>query len=315
MRTALLGLLALALMLPPAAVASCGATTFQPTSPYIPPGTTHNAYFLTDPAGEQRAVFDLQWGGALAALTYAGSSLLWGNATGGTVEPVLHFTAANGQDYEPMLAGEVGNLGSPVTGVRCVDSNTLYLMTGGLLDFNDGASGHLASNAVLNDAVQGASYATPYAVVTVATFVANSSGPPSYYLELQQMVTNLDPFESLTWTLELAGYSPSSFSTFQAYPANCTAAAPCAGAATAHLIAGLYPNGSLTGGVAFYVSPSRNFPAQSAYAAWQTDSINGNQSVHLLALGWPLAPNSPQSVTWFVLAGNWSAALSFAQPN
>jgi hypothetical protein len=315
MRTALLGLAALALVLPPEAVASCGATTFQPQSPYIPRGTTHNAYSLSDPAGQQTAVFDLQWGGALTALTYAGSSLLWGNATGGTVEPVLHFTAVNGQDYEPMLAGEVGNLGSPVTGVRCVDSNTLYLMTGGLLDFNDGASGRLSSNAVQNDAVQGASFSTPYSVVTMATFVANPSGPPSYYLQLTHMVTNLDPFESLTWELELAGYSPFSFSTFQAYPASCTAASPCAGAATAHLLAGLYPNGSLTGGVAFYVSPSRNFPAQSTYAVSQTDSINGNQSVHLFATGWPLAPNAPQSVTWFVLPGSWSAALSFAQQN
>jgi hypothetical protein len=57
-------------------------------------------------------------------------------------------------------------------------------MTGGLLDFQDGASGRLSSNAVLNDAVPGAAYGTPYAVVTIATFVANPSGPPSYYLEL-----------------------------------------------------------------------------------------------------------------------------------
>jgi hypothetical protein len=310
MRVVAVSLLSLALVLPFKAGASCGATTFTPAG-----GPTHNAYFLTDPAGQQTAVFDLQWGGTLTALTYAGSSLLWGNATAGTVEPILHFTAANGQDYEPILAGEVGNLGSPVTGVRCLDSNTLYLMTGGLLDFNDGASGLLSSNAVQNDVVQGAAFSTPYAVVTIATFVANPSGPPSYYLELQQMVTNLDPFESLTWKLELTGYSPLSFSIFQAYPSNCTAAAPCAGASTAHLLAGLYPNGSLTSGVAIYVSPSRNFAAQSTYAAWQTDSVNGNQSVHLFAGGWPLAPNAPQSVTWFVLAGNWSTALNFAQQN
>jgi hypothetical protein len=311
MRVVALSFLALAFaLIPPPAAASCGATTFTPAG-----GPTHNAYYVTDPTGQQTAVFDLQWGGTLTALTYNGSSLLWGNATGGTVEPVLHLTAVNGQDYEPMLAGEVRNLGSPVTGVRCVDSNTLYLMTGGLLDFNDGASGMVSSSAVQNDVVQGASFSTPYAVVTIATFVANSSGPPSYYLKLQQMVTNLDPFESFTWRLDLAGYSPFSFSTFQAYPSNCTAATPCNGAVTAHLIAGLYPNGGLTGGVAFYVSPSQNFAAQSTYASWQTDSINGNQSVHLFAVGWPLPPNSAQSVTWFVLAGNWSTTLSFAQQN
>jgi hypothetical protein len=309
MRSAALCLVSFALVLPPSAQAACGSTTFQPAG-----GTTHNAYFLTDPAGQQRAVFDLLWGGAMTALSYNGASLLWGNATGGTVEPILHF-AQSGQDYAPTLAGEVRNLGSPVTGVRCVDSNTLYLVTGGLLDFNDGASGRLSSNAVLNDAVQGTSYSTPYAVVTLATFVANPSGPPSYYLQLKQMVTNLDPFENLVWNLELAGYSPFAFGTTQLFPSGCTAATPCAGATTAHLVAGLYPSGSLTGGVAFYVSPSVTWPAESTYGAFQTDSVNSNQSAHLFATGWPLPPSSSQSITWFVLAGDWSTALAFAMNN
>jgi hypothetical protein len=307
MRRAALSLASLAFVFPSCAQAACGSTSFQPAG-----GTIHNAYFLSDPAGQQRAVFDLQWGGALTALTYSGASLLWGNATGGTVQPILHL-AQNGQDYAPTLAGEMRNLGSPVTGVLCVDSNTLYIVTGGLLDFNDGASGHLSSNAIQNDVVQSTAYSTPYAVVTVATFVANPSGPPSYYLQLQQMVTNLDPFESLTWNLELAGYSPFAFGTSQLLPSTCTAAAPCAAATTAHLLAGLYPSGSLTGGVAFYVSPSSNWPAQSTYGAFQTDAVNSNQSAHLYATGLPLAPSSSQSITWYVLAGSWSTALAFAE--
>jgi hypothetical protein len=68
--TLLLGL-ALGLRLPLSA--DCGATTFTPAAPYVPPPTTHNAYFLTDPAGQQRAVFDLHWGGTLASLQYLGT--------------------------------------------------------------------------------------------------------------------------------------------------------------------------------------------------------------------------------------------------
>ena len=72
------------------ASAGCGSTTFQPISQFIPHGTTHNAYFLSDPAGQQTAVFDIQWGGALASLKLSGVEMVWGNATGGMVQPAFH---------------------------------------------------------------------------------------------------------------------------------------------------------------------------------------------------------------------------------
>ena len=87
------------------ASAGCGATTFQPISPFVPRGTTHNAYFLTDPAGQQTAVFDIQWGGALASLKLNGVEMVWGNATGGMVQPALH-TFPTSQDYNPTQAGD-----------------------------------------------------------------------------------------------------------------------------------------------------------------------------------------------------------------
>src|SRR5262245_27596276 len=88
------------------AQAACGATTFQPISPFIPPGTTHNAYFLDDPSGVQRAIFDLEWGGALASLKQSGAERVWGNAVGGMVQPAWHtFSTPTGQDYNPTLAG------------------------------------------------------------------------------------------------------------------------------------------------------------------------------------------------------------------
>ena len=311
MKPFLVLLFLLLLAMATAAHASCGATTFQPISPFIPPGTTHNAYFLTDPAGQQRAVFDLAWGGALTALTYNGASLLWGNATGGTVEPVMH-ASINGQDYQPTLAGEVRNHGTQAVGVLC-GSNMLYIMSGGLLDFNDGVSGHISSGAVANDTTQSNAYATPYTVVTAASFVSNPSGTPAYYLQLQQTITNIDPFESLNWSLELVGYGPFSLSTYSLYPPTCTAASPCAGSTTPQLLGGLYPNGNLRTGVAFYVSPHQNWPAQSTYVAAQVDNSNRNQSVHLTATNWSLPPSTSQTVAWYILAGDWAPALTFAQ--
>jgi hypothetical protein len=75
------------------ASAGCGATTFQPISQFVPHGTTHNAYFLSDPAGQQTAVFDIVWGGALASLKLSGVQMIWGNANGrhGPTRP-SHFS-------------------------------------------------------------------------------------------------------------------------------------------------------------------------------------------------------------------------------
>ena len=113
-------MVALSLVFVDGAGAACGSTTFQPVSPFIS-GVTHNAYFLSDPLEEQRAVFDLSWGGALASLKWQNREHVYGNATGAMVQPAFH---AASPDYNPTLSGERGNSGSPVTGVKCVDSNT-----------------------------------------------------------------------------------------------------------------------------------------------------------------------------------------------
>ncbi len=298
------------------ASAGCGAATFQPISPFVPTGTTHNAYFLTDPSAQQRAVFDLVWGGALASLKLNNTEMVWGNGAGGMVQPAWHYYpgSSTAPDYNPTQAGDNSGLGSTVVGVRCIDSNTLYIMTGGVLDFRRGAGGYVVANAVKNNGAVGTSYATPYSVVTIASFVPNPGGTPAYYLKLQQTIANLDPSEEFPWGFELAGYTPYTFTNSAQYPASCSQPAPCPPASTPQLVGGRYPNATLTNGTAFYISPQTYWAGSvSAFPTFKTDSINQNQSVHLFNAFWSLGPRTSRTFVWYVMTGNWSAALSFAQ--
>lgn len=294
---------------------ACGSTTFQPISKFIPAGTTHNAYYLTDPAGEQRAVFDLLWGGALASLKQNGVERVWGHATGGMVQPAFH-SFPNGLDYNPTLAGDKSNKGSAVMGVQCIDANTLFIMSG-TLDYNRGASQLIISKTVLNGAVVANSYATPYTVVTKATFVPNPSGPPSYYLKLEQTITNIHPTSSVWFGFEIAGYVPYTYSNVVRHPANCaTINDNCYNSYLQDLLGGLYPSADLTGGTAFFLSPQAAWdPNQRSLVDLKTDTVNQNQSAHLLTENWFLGPGSSRSITWYVLVGSWSKALNFASLN
>jgi hypothetical protein len=304
----LLGL-ALGLCLPLSA--DCGATTVQPQSPYIPAGTTHNAYYLTDPAGEQRAIFDLHWGGTLASLKYQGTEYAWGNATGGMIQLAMHYFFGS-QDYNPTAAGDQHNFGSITSGVRCLGSNILYLISGGSLDYVYGQSGHVVANAVRGGSVVASSYATPYYVVTIASFVKNPAGTPAYYLRIQETIANVDPSELLFWGFEIAGYVPYSFTNAVQYPANCTASNQCASPSTPALVAGLYPSANLTGGTAFSMSPQTYWRSEPAFASSGTDNVNLNQSYHLFTGQWGLAPGHSRTFAFFVLVGDWSNALAFA---
>lgn len=292
--------------------AACTPTTFQPINRFIPHGTTHNAYSLTDPAGQQTAIFDIQWGGALASLKYNGTEMVWGNATGGMVQPAMH-SFPNSIDYNPTQSGDNTTLGSTVSGVKCIDSNHISIISGPLLDFNLGRSGYLYTNAVKNNAAVSGSYATPYTVVTTATFVVNPGGTPGYYLQLKHNITNIDSSENFSWGFELAGYVPYSFSHFVSFPVGCTSTTPCSNPSTPQLVAGLYPTTGLAGGTAFYVSPAIYWGNKTSSAGFATDTINQNQSTHLLTGNWLLSPGTSRAVVWYVMAGDWNTALNFAQ--
>jgi hypothetical protein len=110
------------------------------------------------------------------------------------IQPALHDLIGS-QDYNPTAAGDQHNLGSITSGVRCLGSNILYIVAGGILDYSFGQSGHIVANSVRAGSVVANSYATPYYVVTIASFVKNPAGTPAYYLRIQETVTNVDPAE------------------------------------------------------------------------------------------------------------------------
>jgi hypothetical protein len=296
------------------ASAGCGATTFSPVGPFIPNGTTHNAYFLTDPANQQRAVFDLVWGGALASLKYNNVERVWGSNPGAMVQTAWH---ALSPDYNPTQAGDVGGAfhGSTVLGIRCVNSNTLTIYTS-MLDFNQNLSGGAPFQAVKNNAVASNTYVTPYIIVSTATFVANGSAPPAYYLKLEQTITNISSTESHPWGFEFANYVPGNYIYDARHPAACNALNSCQSSSTPDIVAGMYPNAQLTNGVAFFHSPQTNWaPGTTAWSELKNSpgAFAGiSREVHLWNAYWGLAPGTQRTQTWYVLAGDWQKALNFA---
>jgi hypothetical protein len=186
-------------------------------------------------------------------------------------------------------------------------------MNGGMLDYNLGRSGHIVAQDVNNSTVVSGSYSTPYTVVTSATFVA-SGGTPSYYLQLQQTIANIHPTENYNWGFTLGGYAPYTFSHRVSYPASCTGSAPCTASTTPHLVGGLYPNSSLTGGLALYIAPETFWRTYNSlvFVGFATDNINHNQSTNLFDANWELVPSSSRTFTWYVMTGDWTPALNFA---
>lgn len=297
-------------------LAACGPTTFSPVGPFVPNGTTHNAYYLTDPSGQQRAVFDIVWGGTLASLKYNNVERVWGNNPGAMVQTAWH---ALSPDYNPTQAGDVSAafLGSTVIGVRCVNSNTLAIYTS-MLDFNRNQSGAAPFLAVKNGSVPANTFVTPYTIVMTATFVANSSAPPAYYLKLQQVITNISDTENLPWGFEFANYVPGNYVYQVRYPDACrTYDDNCQSSLTPDLLGGMYPNAQLTNGVAFYASPAENWGASTR--AW-VEMRDGSgpyygllRQIHMWNAFWGLAPGTQRTQTWYVLAGDWQKALAWAQ--
>jgi hypothetical protein len=169
----------------------------------------------------------------------------------------------------------------------------------------------------MNGAVVSNSYATPYTVVTIATFVPNPMAPPSYYLKLQQTITNFHPTTNFSFGFELAGYVPYNDTTKVRFPASCSAVdSGCFNASIPDLIGGLYPNASLTAGTAFFVSPQASWSGPEAtFTSFGTDDINQNQSTHLFTNNWILGPGTSRTVVWYVLVGDWNKVLSFASLN
>ena len=199
---------------------SCGATTFTPLRngseqvSYTPNPSTHQALYLTDPAGEQTALFDLEWGGALASLKYNGAEQVWGNHPGGMVQPSW-FQGSAAFDYNPQLAGSEGagsgNLGvqSPLLGATCKRDGFIRIVIHSILndDAPNNQSGRNKATGVRNDALLADSWPQPYAVTTIASFVPSGSAVPQYYLRIEHWFTNVALGQNISFLFSYAEYT------------------------------------------------------------------------------------------------------------
>ena len=309
-RTSLAAFALLVIARAASAVGTCTSTTF---SPY--PGLTHQAMRLTDPAGQQTAIFDLEWGGALVSLSYAGVERVWAQATAGAVRPAWYATPISSAYpfYTPEQAGDQGNNGTPLFMASCRAGPALVLI-GGVTDYTQGASGYGVANTVKSGQLNFSMLAAPYALTTSASFVANPLGTPGYYLSLSQRVANVHASENFVFGFEAGAYAPYGFSSLVRQPPQCDSiAANCVGGSTPALVAGAYPSTDLADGIAIGIAPPSAFTdsAASAFATLSTDSTNGNRSLHLQTDRWTMPPGTSRTVRWYVMSGSWNGALAF----
>jgi len=209
--------------------ADCGAAQFtplrtgayQPLFPPIPP-PPHNALYITDPANQQYALFDLDYGGALASLRYlsaggvftppstvssSAAEYVWGHHPGGMVQ-YAWFQGGPNFSYNPTAAGDLNGRGSPILGAACKDGTTLIIYNG-VVDFTNNQGLWDRAATVKGGSVYSASlWTTPYTITTTVTFVANPGGTPAYYLKLDSYVTNIDTRENLPFLFGSALYTP-----------------------------------------------------------------------------------------------------------
>lgn len=168
-------------------------------------------------------------------------------------------------------------------------------------------------------------YTTPYSITTLASFVPNASGAlPHYYLKQTQIATNVSATESYFWsfTLSLYGWNgsttqPQRFINTVGYPSGpspaptCIQSTTCDVNSTPTIAVGAYPSSGLTAGIAISYSPLAygNFYPGVNKVYYTLNDINAD----IWLTAWPLAPNQENRWTWYVMAGNWSTALTFAQ--
>lgn len=339
------------------ALADCGVGSFAPDRTYwaddgntywlsVDPAT-HSTIYLTDPANQQYAAFDMEWGGALASLRYrpAGSvyipgqgvqadaeELVWGHDPGAMVQ----FALWTGNSYyNPDQAGDVGSNGSALYGAACKnlpDGTQLVLIHSSTRDFwqnnppwgdnmNYGRAAALYGSNIFGspgNKVNHYGFATPYAVTVTARFVPNPACPsgncgasaPRYYLKIDSFVQRTDILETFTpflWTYAL--YTPYSFTNYVMNPANCVEATPCN--ADTHLLVGLYPDPSLADGVAIGTNAATWASGSLVYNSAGADNNWHNQGGGPHAKDWYVASGAGRRFIVYIMAGSWSTALQY----
>jgi hypothetical protein len=285
---------------------------------------------LRDPAGEQEARFDLRNGASLLSLRYKGRELLYGHSAGADVGFfALHQPRPNEQKrsiywtaFNPDQGGT--SMGTPATvaGVSCNQQRSMRAFAT-MIDRS-------VDNSFQKDKLLSVwvgkipdyfppGYATPFAIETDASWVANPGKSPGYYLKLEQSVVNIRPEASgpLQWFLSAA--APWDAGNYASYPEACSEAKPCSSANTPALASGYYDDQGKTQGFATVV-PTAPWRSPKAYT-----KANAEYVVLLYGAVWaaprhtfanvlerPLDGLSAFRFSWYVCAGSWQQAQTFA---
>jgi hypothetical protein len=281
------------------------------------PGQVDQAVVLQDPAHQQTVLFDITAGGAIVSLKYRGIEHIWGNNAGAMLQMALHNRmsfknagAPQGGDYNPTQAGDEYS-SSPVTGVGCDGTSSVDIVTM-LLDFNLNASFYrhpllAVWGGRVNENIP-ASYFTPFTLETRASWVrSRGAGGPQYYLRLDERVTHLTDEKLGSFGFDFADYAPWGFNVYATSPEGC----PCSTATTNYMAGGLYTDASRNSGLAVAM-PSSDFPNNKVQGLFLPDYQWRMQSFHLGAAA-ALDGITAKDFTWYVMAGPWRDAVSFAR--
>jgi hypothetical protein len=285
---------------------ACQVTEFKPQ-----PNQTDKAIVLNDPAGEQTAIFDTTQGGALVSLKYHGLEHIWGYNGGGLLQMAFHNGMHNGAwdgDYNPTQAGD-GSANSPVTGIACDGDRSVDIMTT-MLDFNHNNGFYPKAlvavwNGHVNDMVP-LSYSSPYVLETTAKWIANPSGLPKYYLQLRERLVHMADEKIGQFSFDFAAYIPWEFNVRAVSPDNC----PCTSAQTSYIAGGWYTGDTRSEGLAVAM-PSSNFPDAKVDGGFNSDYMWRNRNFHLGSHE-ALDGIRSKDFVWYVMAGSWQNAESFA---
>ena len=303
----------------------CGATLSQLRAQtcgsivFTPPGSnvSHQGLSLTDPSGQQRAIFDLTWGGALASLTYNGVEQMVSKNTGTMGQLALWGPKGNGNwYYNPTMAGDAFNRPTPLLGAICVGD--IVEIWGGTTEYSAGLYGGAETAYNVWAGQLSAAYMTPYVIHYSGHFVRNTGGGPAYYLKLSYYIWNTDFGADNVGSFLATAYTPNIRPKTIGYPSNCVATARCPANTTPTLALGAYTDTSYTNGLAIATSPSTYFTDGGAVTFWtmQNDPGDAAYAAQLWTTPWSSRPNSPPRLfVWYVLVGDWAHALTFAQSN
>jgi hypothetical protein len=305
------------------------------------PGNQVQVVVLRDPSGQQEARFDLMHGADLVSLRYRGKELLFGHNLGAgqsslganvSLYRIRHGKEEGLKGFDPFgqfqsafLPNQgMSSMGVPslVAGVACQGRAWMNAFAM-LADFGaDESFERHPLIGVWKGRLSGyfpPGYSTPYTLETEASWVPNPGKTPSYYLRLEQTVVNIRADDSGTLYWQLMATVPWSVDHETGYPDGCAAKTPCRSNTTPVIAAGRYEDADDSKGVAVVI-PTAAWMTHEAYWVGDADPYVeeiGSPEVFRVryfgaVLQRPLAGSTGFRFQWYLCAGAWNEARSFA---